>query len=112
MRRAHGVVTLLEILVTACGAIACSTTSHRTAAERQADEEIAAGVQAALLADPYLYARHIDVEVVSGVVHLGGYVWEDGDFQKAQRDAASVLGVKAVRNEMELIRGGISGTSR
>ena len=41
-------------------------------------------------------ARHIDVAVDRGVVHLGGYVWENDDFQTARRDAASVPGVKTV----------------
>jgi osmotically-inducible protein OsmY len=77
-----------------------------------ADAEIADRVQAALLADPTIYARHIDVAVNRGVVHLGGYVWEDEDFQTARRDATSVPGVKTVITQMELNRGGLAGTSR
>jgi osmotically-inducible protein OsmY len=80
--------------------------------EREADAETADRVQGVLVADPNIYARHIDVEVVRGVVHLEGYVWDDSDFQTARRDAASVPGVAAVRNEMELMRGGTSGSSR
>ena len=41
-----------------------------------------------------------------------GYVWENEDFQTARRDAASVSGVKKVVTDMELLRGGVSGTSR
>ena len=77
-----------------------------------ADADIADRVQAALLADPNIYARRIDVEVDRGVVHLGGYVWEDEDFRTARRDAASVPGAKTVVTEMELVRGGLAGTSR
>ncbi|HXR20417.1 MAG TPA: BON domain-containing protein [Steroidobacteraceae bacterium] len=65
-----------------------------------------------LLADPNIYARHIDVSVDRGVVHLGGYVWENEDYQAARRDASSVDGVKAVDMEIQLMRGGIAGTSR
>ena len=52
-------------------------------------------------ADPNIYARHIDVSVNCGVVHLGGYVWENEDHQAARRDATSVDGVKAVDMEMQ-----------
>lgn len=57
-----------------------------------------------------LIITHIDVAVDRGVVHLGGYVWEDDDFQTARRDAASVPGVKTVITQMELMRGGLAGT--
>jgi osmotically-inducible protein OsmY len=99
-------------VVAACGIAACMTTSNRTPAERAADADIADRVEAALLADPNIYARHIDVEVDQGVVHLGGYVWRSEDFQIARRDAAAIAGVKTVSTEMALMRGGLSGTSR
>jgi osmotically-inducible protein OsmY len=104
----RAVVAVLAV----CGIVACSAMPRRTAAERVADADIADRVQAALLADPNIYARHIDVTVNRGVVHLGGYVWEDADFRTAQRDAASIPGAETVVNEMELIRGGIAGTGR
>jgi osmotically-inducible protein OsmY len=96
------------------GAAACSTTSHRTAAQRQTDNETAARVSSALNADPEIYARHIDVRADNGVVHLGGYVWSDGDLFKAQQIAATVSGVTEVVDDMELERGGVtnSATSR
>jgi osmotically-inducible protein OsmY len=100
------------LLVTACAVAAYASTPPRTSAERLADADIAGHVQAALLADPDIYARHIDVAVDRGVVHLGGYVWENEDFQTARRDAASVPGVKTVVAQMELMRGGLTGTSR
>jgi osmotically-inducible protein OsmY len=73
---------------------------------------LAAQVESALLADPTIYARHVDIRVDRGVVHLGGYVWSAHDYRLARKDAASVPGVKAVDVEMELMRGGVSGTSR
>jgi osmotically-inducible protein OsmY len=100
------------VLVAACAVAACSTTPLRTTAEKLADADIAGRVQAVLLADPDIYARHIDIAVNRGVVHLGGYVWENDDFQTARRDAASVPGVKTVVAQMELMRGGLAGTSR
>jgi osmotically-inducible protein OsmY len=96
----------------ACGVIACSTMPRRTAEQRVADADTASRVQAALLADPEIYARHIDVRVDGGVVHLGGYVWEAEDFRTARRDASSVPGANTVITEMELVRGGLAGTGR
>ena len=93
-------------ITAAFGAIGCSTTPHRTAAEREADREIAAQVSSALNADSRIYARHIDVRAENGVVHLGGYVWNDKDLYEAKRIAATVPGVKDVVNDMELQRGG------
>jgi osmotically-inducible protein OsmY len=92
--------------------VACSSAPPRSDLERAADTETADRVQAALLADPYIYARHIDIAVNRGVVHLGGYVWENEDFQRARSDAAAVPGVGSVLTEMELMRGGIGGSGR
>jgi osmotically-inducible protein OsmY len=99
-------------LVAAYGFVACSTAPRRTETERAADAAIAAQVEAALLADPNIYARHIEVVVDRGVVALGGFVWSNKDYQLARNDAASIPGVKTVDVAMELMRGGVSGTSR
>lgn len=102
---------LLAMAIT--GAItACATAPPKTTAERLADARIADQVETALLADANLYARHIDVSVDRGVAHLGGYVWSIADFRAAQRDAAAVPGVQRVDVEMQLMRGGTSGTSK
>jgi osmotically-inducible protein OsmY len=90
----------------------CSTSLPRTQEEEAADAVMAAKVESALLADQMIYARHIDVSVNRGTVHLGGYVWSSEDFQQAKKDAAAIPGVTSVANEMELMRGGIAGTSR
>jgi osmotically-inducible protein OsmY len=91
---------------------ACTTAPPRTSEERAADVQTAEQVEAALLADPRIYARHIDVRVDRGTVHLGGYVWASGDLLFAKNDAAAVSGVRGVADEMELLRGGVGGTSR
>ena len=96
----------------AIGIAACASAPPRSSLERATDAETADRVQAALMADPNIYARHIDIAVDRGVVHLGGYVWEDEDFQRARSDAASVPGVRSVLTELELMRGGIGGSGR
>jgi osmotically-inducible protein OsmY len=104
--------TAALVLVALYGVVACATSPHRTAAERAADADTADRVRATLLSDPNIFARHIDIDVDRGVVYLGGYVWENEDFQTARRDAASVAGVKSVVSDMQLDRGGIAGTGR
>ena len=91
--------------------LGCATTP-RTSEEEAVDADIAERVEAALGTDSRIYARHVDVNVDRGVVHLGGYVWSDSELQFAKVDAAAVPGVLGVSDEMELMRGGISGTSR
>jgi osmotically-inducible protein OsmY len=104
--------TTLGLVLTYGIAGCASTLSPRSESERRADATLAVQVESALLADPTIYARHIDVAVDRGVVHLGGYVWSPHDFQLARNDAAAVPGVRAVDVEMELMRGGMSGVSR
>ena len=110
--RPRGALRAAIILLSTSVAAGCATPPPRTAAERSGDAVIAAQVEAALLADPTVYARHIDVTVERGVVRLAGYVWSTQDFRLARQDAASVVGVKTVQMDLELLRGGVSGTSR
>jgi osmotically-inducible protein OsmY len=91
--------------------VACSTSPPRSPAERAADAAAAARVEAALDEDPRIYARHVDVRVDRGVVHLGGFVWSDNELFFAKNDAASVPGIRTVVDEMELMRGGMTGGS-
>jgi osmotically-inducible protein OsmY len=108
MRCAGRVLTGVAVAAL-CATLGCATSPPRSAEQRAADAEASARVEAALAADPLLYARHIDVRVDNGVVHLGGFVWANEDFLLARRDAAAVAGVNAVDNEMELMRGGARG---
>jgi osmotically-inducible protein OsmY len=102
----------LLALIAASSVAACSTLPSRTPTERSADAAIAAEVESALLADPNIYARHIDVTVDRGVVELSGFVWTNQEYLLARNDAAAVPGVRAVNAQMDLLRGGISGTSK
>jgi osmotically-inducible protein OsmY len=112
MQRPSALLATGAALVAAYLVVACSTQPRRTEAERAADASLAAKVEAAPLADPNVYARHIDVAVDRGVAHLGGFVWSVDEYRWARNDAASIPGVKSVVPEMELMRGGVSGTSR
>jgi osmotically-inducible protein OsmY len=112
MSRFTNSLPIVAVLLAAYGLSACTTTPPKTEAERAADEATAQRVEAALEADPTLYARHIDVRVDGGVVHLEGFVWSTQDLLLAQNDAASVPGVTNVIPEMDLMRNGKSGVGR
>ena len=92
----------LAATVAACGVVACTSSPPRSPAQVAADTATTARVQAALAADPNLFARDITVSVDNGVVNLSGMAWSDDDIQTAGRLAASVPGVKGVNNQVGL----------
>jgi osmotically-inducible protein OsmY len=99
----------LDAAILSC-LVACSTTPSKTSEQQVVDKETAENVEVALNADTHIYARHISVQADNGVVHLGGYVWNDEDLYEAQRVAGAVPGVTQVVDDMELERGGIDNT--
>jgi hyperosmotically inducible protein len=109
---ARGWQRVLGLLLAACLAAGCASPPPRSEAERQADAALAAQVEAALNADPRLFARHIDVSSEHGKVLLGGYVWSTEDFYRAPQIARAVPGVTDVVSQMELMRGGRGGGGR
>lgn len=104
-RLLQGVIAVLAALLVT----ACATHPPRTAAELDADEQLAARVEQALSRDADIYARHIDVDVERGVVRLSGYVWSAEDFFEAKRVAASVPGVTRIVSQLEMVVGGRTG---
>src|SRR6516164_9501531 len=90
------------LAATMCTLVACSTPPPSSPAQRAADAAITARVQAALAAQPSLFAKDIVVSVQDGVVNLSGMAWSDDDIQTAGRVAGSVPGVKRVDNQVGL----------
>jgi len=99
-------VAALAVLAAVGG---CATQPPRSAAERAADAALVARVERALVADPGLYARHVDVDAERGIVYLSGYVWSARELYAARQDAAAVPGVSRVDSELELMVGGRNG---
>jgi hyperosmotically inducible protein len=95
----------LAALLAALCALACSTSMAQSEPQQSSDAETTTRVKAGLSADTNLFAKHIDVAVRDGVVHLKGFVATDQELQQAQKDARSVPGVTSVRNEMQVKRG-------
>ncbi len=94
-----------------CAAAACALGPSKTPAQRDADNELAGRVQAALSADKVLYSRHINVRADNGAVTLSGYVWTTEELQQAREDAESVPGVAKVVDRMEVDRGGVQDSN-
>jgi len=99
--RMHGVLIALLLAVAACTA-----QPPRSAAQRTADAALAANVELALMSDPRVFARHVDVEVEGGVVHLSGLAWSTSDLYAMREIAARVPGVERVDSQLELAIGG------
>jgi osmotically-inducible protein OsmY len=98
------------VAVIVCGVAGCMA-PRKTDAERAADNDMAARVQAALTDDTVLYSRHITVRADGGVVTLGGYAWTPEELLAAKQDAQQVAGVTKVVNRIEVDRGAVSDSA-
>ena len=100
MKLARYCTTILSSLLIAA-LVACAPTRTREGTGEYIDDTVITGkVKAALVADPELKAREINVETFKGTVQLSGFVADPGDIEKAIRLVREVHGVKAVRNDM------------
>jgi hypothetical protein len=81
--------------------MACAPTEKREGTGEYVDDTvITTKVKAALVADPDLKAREINVETFKGAVQLSGFVSSREDIDKAVAVARNVKGVTEVRNSM------------
>jgi len=76
----------------------------RDPADIASDSRITTAVKARLIGDKYVDGLRISVETYEGVVTLRGEVNSSLPRDQAQKLAESVNGVKAVRNEIKIIR--------
>jgi osmotically-inducible protein OsmY len=98
------VAAALEVLAVLL-AYGCSAWAPRSPEQVQTDAATAAGVYAAIKANPlYLYPA-LDVSVNRGVVYLSGLASSPAGFDEATAVARRVPGVTAVANAMELTSG-------
>lgn len=75
---------------------------ERSAGTMVDDGAITAKVKTELIGDKNVKARNIDVDTVSGVVVLSGYVDSQQEANRAALLAKSVSGVVRVRNELQV----------
>lgn len=69
------------------------------------DAAVTAKVKSALIAEPHLKALSINVDTTAGIVTLKGTADSHEAKQKAEQAAATVEGVRSVRNELVVVRG-------
>lgn len=98
--RGHGPSAMLTVMILCAAPLAAVAQSESPST----DAEMTERVKTALAADAHLLARHIDVTVRKGVVHLRGFVESDEDLKLVLKDARAVPGVVSVDNQMELKR--------
>jgi len=79
-----------------------STATQEGTAEYIDDTLITTKVKAAVLNEPSLKSREINVETFKGVVQLSGFVGSQADIDTAVAVARNVAGVKSVNNNMNL----------
>lgn len=77
---------------------------ERDAGVIAADSRITTAVKVRLIGDRYVDGLRISVETYEGNVTLSGTVSSTIPREQAERIAASVDGVKSVRNEIKLVR--------
>jgi len=61
-----------------------------------------ARVKATLIADATTKARQINIETYHGIIQLSGYVGTNEESMQVERLAASVPGMLAIRNALEI----------
>ena len=99
MRHQNRLVPLLIAAAFMLGACA-STPTQESTGEHIDDAAITAKVNSALIEDPQVKARQVDVETARGVVQLNGFVDTAAAKDRATSVARSVTGVQQVHNNL------------
>jgi len=95
--------SLIPTLVVTVTLAACASTStQQSAGEHIDDAGITARVKSALIEDPQVKARQVDVETYKGVVQLNGFVDSATAKDRATSVTRSVSGVEQVHNNLEV----------
>lgn len=79
-------------------------TDERSAGTMVDDSIIATKVKTKLIGDALVKARHIDVDVLNGVVYLIGVVENDSQKRMAADIARGVTGVRGIQNQLMIGR--------
>ena len=75
---------------------------EETIGEYLDDSDITMKVKAAILNEPTLQSTEIKVETFEGIVQLSGFVNSKADINKAVEATRSVMGVKSVKNDLQI----------
>lgn len=100
-RRSMLTAALAVIALPVVGACTPSR-SRESVGEVIDDTTITTRVKAALIEDPQVKAREVNVETSRGVVQLSGFVGKPEDASRAVALAQKVPGVKSVKNDIRV----------
>ena len=100
-------------IAVASGATGCAVTSGQESTGQYVDDAtITTRVKTRFAKDPTVSAMRINVGTMKGVVQLGGFAKSEAERQQAGQLAASVPGVKDVRNDIKLESASSDTTNR
>lgn len=102
MNISKNLATILMSLMLIGIAGCASTTKSEGTGEYMDDTFITTKVKAAILNEPTLKSREINVESFKGIVQLSGFVTSQHDVDKAIEVTRKVNGVKSVKNDMRI----------
>lgn len=102
MNISKNLATILMSLMLIGIAGCASTTKSEGTGEYMDDTFITTKVKAAILNEPTLKSREINVESFKGIVQLSGFVTSQHDVDKAIEVTRNVNGVKSVKNDMRI----------
>jgi|SRR3954453_16489176 osmotically-inducible protein OsmY len=103
-RIAAAVFATSILALTGCTSSGPLVKSEKTETPKQyvGDAMVTSKIKAALVGDPILKAREINVETYQGTVQLSGFVATRDEASKAGTLARSVEGVTSVKNDIRL----------
>jgi osmotically-inducible protein OsmY len=103
-RIAAAVFAASIVTLTGCTSSGYFAKSEKTESPKQyvGDSVITSKVKAAMVSDPVLKAREINVETYQGTVQLSGFVATREEAEKASAVARKVEGVTSVKNDIRL----------
>ena len=103
MKIAKSIISAAIFATVAITAVGCSSTNKQASTGEYVDDAvITTKVKAALINDPNVKAREVNVETLKGDVQLSGFVADARDAQRAVEIARGVKGVTAVKNDIRV----------
>jgi osmotically-inducible protein OsmY len=100
MKLAHRFNSLFALIMVAMLTACAPSPTREGTGEVIDDTIITSKVKAALVADPIVKAREVNVETFKGTVQLSGFVDSAEATRKAVEVARAIKGVKHVKNDM------------
>ena len=96
-------LSFLFLAIVFASVLGCAgSATKESTGEYLSDTWITTKVKAALVNDPNVKAREVNVETFKGVVQLSGFVSSQSAMDQAVRITRGIEGVSSVRNDMRI----------